>query len=123
MVSFLHLIEQKKENGISTGISKLNIPDFAGLLWSSIAFSKKRFRSDTDFGTLAEAGGDCRRTQVDNIEHKYTNRTSGFSTIDTTPWNKNIRRKKSTKHKLNMNMRFFVVVFGWKFYSWLAHSS
>lgn len=58
--------------------STLNIPDLAGLLWSSIAFSKNRFRSDTDFGTLAEAGGDCRRTQVDNIEHKYTNRTSSF---------------------------------------------
>ena len=40
----------------------VGLPDFgAGLLWSSIAFSKNRFRSDTDFGTLAEAGGDCRR--------------------------------------------------------------
>lgn len=35
------------------------IPDLGdGLCWSSIAFSKKRFLSDTLFGVLAIAGGD-----------------------------------------------------------------
>lgn len=35
-------------------------PDLGdGFCWSSIALSKKRLRSDTDFGTLAGVGGDC----------------------------------------------------------------
>lgn len=40
-------------------LKKKNLPDFGdGFWWSSMAFSKNRFRSDTDFGTLAGVVGD-----------------------------------------------------------------
>lgn len=52
----------------------IDLPDFgAGLLWSSIAFSKNRLRSDMDFGTLAEAGGDYTFGSITKyIETTYT---------------------------------------------------
>lgn len=120
----------KKLNGFYSAYSikkgkfykmQIDLPDFgAGLLWSSIAFSKKRLRSDTDLGTLAEAGGDCRRnthTQVDKYRTEIHKQNEQFAmTESTSTWNKSKREENKTIIKHEHYFQLEAIHSVWFFY-------
>lgn len=58
----------------------LSIPDFwDGLFCSSIAFSKNRLRSETDFGVFANAGGDYSRKGIKKSRNSNENIIQGIN--------------------------------------------